>query len=288
MKQIIQSIIGSLGLVAAAAAQEPLSADQFTKAVSHAISKTVPHVRVEIIRPLQLKVVAQDSRETTCFLDNAFASYQQAPNDKDEVIKKCVASYVEILNEQPGIDPTRVIPVIKDRGWLNEIAQSALETGAKEPPKYIHESLNQDLIVVYAEDTETNIKYLTPDELNETGIERRQLRKEAQANLERILPAIEKHGGDGVFMLTAGGDYEASLLLLDFVWTKENLPVKGDFIIAIPTRDLLLITGSNDQAGIEKVMKLSKEAYANGAYRLTPELFVFRSGHLERYTRPVH
>jgi hypothetical protein len=31
------------------------------------------------------------------------------------------------------------------------------------------------------------------------------------------------------------------------------MPVNGDIIIAIPTRDLLLVTGSKDSEGIKKI-----------------------------------
>jgi hypothetical protein len=58
-----------------------------------------------------------------------------------------------------------------------------------------------------------NISYLTPKELQELGLKREQLRELAVRNLKRLLPKIEFHGGNGVYMLTAGGDYEANCFL---------------------------------------------------------------------------
>jgi uncharacterized protein YtpQ (UPF0354 family) len=84
-------------------------------------------------------------------------------------------------------------------------------------------------------------------------------------------------------MLTAGGDYEASLLLLDSIWSGGEMELKGEMVVAIPTRDLLLVTGSKDPEGIEKVKRMVKEA-SSGAYRLTQKLFVYRSGRFEEFT----
>lgn len=54
-------------------------------------------------------------------------------------------------------------------------------------------------------------------------------------------------------MLVADGTYEASLILFDGIWTKEQFPVKGDIVIYVPSRDLVLITGSEDKANLAKV-----------------------------------
>jgi uncharacterized protein YtpQ (UPF0354 family) len=114
-------------------------------------------------------------------------------------------------------------------------------------------------------------------------VERPELRALACENLKRLLPKIERHGTGGVYMVTAGGDYEASLLLLDSIWSGGEMEVKGEVVVAIPTRDLLLVTGSKDSEGIEKVKRMVKEA-SSGAYRLTQKLFVYRSGRFEEFT----
>ena len=85
-------------------------------------------------------------------------------------------------------------------------------------------------------------------------------------------------------MVVAGGDYEASLVLLDSIWSDGQMDVKGDVVVAIPTRDLLLVTGSQDTQGIEKLKQMVKEASTDGSYRLTQKLFVHRSGRFDEFT----
>jgi uncharacterized protein YtpQ (UPF0354 family) len=49
-------------------------------------------------------------------------------------------------------------------------------------------------------------------------------------------------------------------------------------VIAVPARDLLLVTGSQDRAGLEKVRALARKVLAEGSYTLTDQLFVWRGG----------
>ena len=153
----------------------------------------------------------------------------------------------------------------------------------KELKENVHEDLNADLVILYAEDSAKNIRYFSPEDLEKAKIEKHELRELACENLKRILPEIERHGENGLFMVTAGGDYEASLLLFDFIWDDMKKEVRGDVVVAIPTRDLLLVTGSQDTQGIEKMKQIVQKTAAEGSYRLTTQLFVFRDGQLEEF-----
>lgn len=62
------------------------------------------------------------------------------------------------------------------------------------------------------------------------------------------------------------------------------MDVKGDRVVAIPTRDLLLVTGSQDPQGIEKMKLMVKQASTGGSYRLTRKLFVYRNGRFDEFT----
>lgn len=88
-------------------------------------------------------------------------------------------------------------------------------------------------------------------------------------------------GGDGIYLISAGGDYEASLLLVSDLWDREQMPVEGDFIAAIPARDLLIVTGSENPEGIRRVREMASEGAAQFSYRLSPVLFVRKNGVFE-------
>jgi uncharacterized protein YtpQ (UPF0354 family) len=142
----------------------------------------------------------------------------------------------------------------------------------------VWEEYNSELLIFYAEDTPKTIRYLSDSDLRSLGLSRKELRRLGIRNLLSMLPSIELHGEDGVFMMTAGGDYEASLILADSIWDSGQVKVDGDVVVAIPSRDLLLICGSRHAAAIAKVREMATKMASESPYRLTPTLFVRRKG----------
>jgi uncharacterized protein YtpQ (UPF0354 family) len=284
MSRIVQVIVAAVGLCCGCSKQT-LPPSQFTKEFADALRQSSPGLKVEIIRDLELKVTSANGSDSTAFLDNAYGMYRQDPKAKSEVIGKFIAAVLETGAGVPDkVESARIIPVIKDRPWLEETRHALLSRGAQKTPEYVYENFILDLIIVYAEDSPKNIRYLTPKNLEELKIERKQLRELATENLKRLLPNIERRGTNGLYMLTAGGNYEASLLLLDSIWKDAQLDVQGDIVVAIPTRDLLLVTGSENQEGIEKVTQIVKKSFSEGfSYRLTQKLFVYRNGKFDEF-----
>jgi uncharacterized protein YtpQ (UPF0354 family) len=282
MKIFLQVLLVAVGLCAGCSRSDVLGPGEFTREFAEALRKASPERTVTIVGDLEVKVRSADGRDWTSFLDNAYDLYKQAPDEKDEVIERFVTSYLESFEglkaDSAEVDRSRIVPVIKDAPWLEETRQALLTRGAKETPEHVWEEFCPGLIVVYAEDSPKNIRYLAPGDLEKAKIEKAELRKIACENLERLLPKIERRGTNGFYMITAGGAYEASLLVLDSIWSGGEMEVKGDVVVAIPTRDLLLVTGSADAKGIAEVREMVKQAMAEGTYRLTEKLFVYRNG----------
>ena len=244
MKRLVQAGLAALGLCSGCSKPNVLTPTQFTNEFAVELRKASPGLRVEVVRDMELKVMTADGRESTSFLDNAYDTYKLDPNSKQEVIKRFVAAGLDTiasLGKSEPVDRKLIVPVIKDRPWLEETKQALLARGAKKLPEHVYEDLNADLIILYAEDSPKNIRYVGPKDLDEAHIEKKELRTLACENLKRLLPKIERHGTNGLYMIVAGGDYEASLLLLDSIWTDIRKEVRGDVVVAIPSRDLLLV-----------------------------------------------
>ena len=60
--------------------------------------------------------------------------------------------------------------------------------------------------------------------------------------------------------------------------------VRGDIVVAIPTRHVLVATGSDDREGIERMKQIVQRVSAQGSYRLTRKLFVRRAGKFDEFT----
>ncbi len=287
MKRVMAILLAMVAVCYASSPSGVMSPSEFTRDFTDALRKEKPELKVVIVRDLELKVTFADGHGSTSFLDNAYDIYKQDPKTKVNVIQRFIASTLETTDGVPKIvDRARIVPVIKDRPWLEETRQGLLSRGAREADisEYVFEDFSPDLIIVYAEDSPKNVRYLRPKDLEGAKISRTGFRSLAIENLKRLLPNIECRGGKGLYMITAGGDYDASVLLFDSIWSSRQMEVKGDFVVAVPTRDLLLVTGSQDADGIEKVKSMVEQAWTAGSYKLTQKLFVYRNGKFNEFT----
>ena len=277
-------MLAAFGLCSGCTKSGIVTPAEFTREYADAFRKASAGTKVEIIKDLELKITPDGGNDFTMFLDNAYDNYKSDPSSREDVIERYVIAGLETISgpqKEAELDRTRIVPVIKDHAWLEDTRKALLSRGAKSLPENVYEEYNSDLIILYAEDSPKNIRYFKPEDLEKAHINRTELRSLACDNLKRLLPKIERQGGNGLFMVTAGGDYEASLLLFDSIWQDFQKEVRGDVIAAIPTRDLLLVTGSQDQQGIERLRQMVKKASTEGSYRLTTNLFVYRNGKFE-------
>jgi uncharacterized protein YtpQ (UPF0354 family) len=287
MKRVIAILLAVVASCYASSPSDVMSPSEFTRDFTGALRKAKPELKVIIVRDLELKVTFANGHSATSFLDNAYDIYKQDPKTKVDVIQRFIASALETTDGvRRRVDRARIVPLIKDRPWLEETRQGLLSRGVKEADisEYVFEDFSPDLIIVYAEDSPKNVRYLRPKDLEEAKLSRTELRSVAIENLKRLLPNIECRGGKGLYMITAGGDYDASVLLFDSIWSGKQMEVKGDFVVAVPTRDLLMVTGSKDPEGIEKLRQTVEQVWAGGSYKLTQKLFVYRNGKFNEFT----
>lgn len=271
-------------LLAAPAAAQVISKRAFTREFAEVLRAEAPGMAVTIKQEMELAVKDPSGKELTAYLDNAYAQYTADPKARKEVIRRYVRSLLESAKgESAPVDRARIVPVVKDRSWLAEIHEAAKARSGKVPAENVFEDLNEDLVIVYAEDTPHNIRYLITDNLAELGLRKSELRALAVRNLRTLLPDVELRRGPLVSMITAGGDYEASLLLFEELWSGGKLGVDGEVVVAIPSRDLLLFTGSRNRAGIAKLREFASTAAKEASYSLTDRLFVYRDGKFKRF-----
>jgi len=274
-----------LALILCGCSEKPgtklLTAVDFTEAYVARLESADASLSVKRSGELELRVGDGQENGHTVFLDNAYKEYRLAPEALDDVLDRYVQSAFETMRtlKDDEVDVDRIVPLIKDADYPTEIKKSLIESGYQtDKLDFYYEPLNEDLLVFYALDTERNIKYLGREDIEALGFKHGELRKRAVKNLNGLLPEIEKHGNAGTFMVTAGGTYEASLLLFDSIWSTENFNVQGEIVVAVPSRDLLLVTGSKDSDGLKRLRKLADETVKQGSYHLTAQFFVRRDG----------
>jgi uncharacterized protein YtpQ (UPF0354 family) len=64
--------------------------------------------------------------------------------------------------------------------------------------------------------------------------------------------------------------------------------VDGDYVVAVPSRDMLLITGSRNKEGVQKISELAIKTVAEAPYHLTSDLFIRKDGKYMKYKNENH
>ena len=132
---------------------------------------------------------------------------------------------------------------------------SVFLSGAQAP---IVLDLANGLCVTYVEDKGDAFRYLTASDLHKAGVEQEAFHAQCVENLAKIARAkLEVRPYGNIFAMTMGGNFEASLILIDQLWDKA-LPhtAPNGFIAALPARDILAYCDARSEAGREELHQL--------------------------------
>lgn len=259
-----------------------LTQAEFAKEYAEALRAALRGHEVTVVSPREIAVCPPGKPAMRAFTDNAYGKYLLAPSEKSALLAGYAANVAASLaNAERSVDRWHIVPVVKPHDWLADAQRVLKASGHSErndETAMIWEDLAGGLAVVYAEDLPQNVRFLREKDLEGAGVARADLRELACANLKKLLPPIERHGSDGLYMVVAGGVYESSLLLADSFWSSGQLDVRGEIVVAVPTRDVLLVTGSEHREGVRRVAETARKAFAEGSYPLVPTLLIYRGG----------
>jgi uncharacterized protein YtpQ (UPF0354 family) len=285
MRRLLVALVFVVGWGGMADA-DALAPRLFAEEMARALRTALPAATVTITRDLEL-VITTPGRNANVDLSNPYRDYTRDPQRLGVIVQTFVKALSAPLPAAAGtsatLDRTRIVPVIKDKQWLTETQNGLRAQGTQNVPDFAVERFNTELVIAYAQDEPGRTRYLTTAEL--AGEERAALRSRAVDNLKRLLPKIELQQGPQLSVITAGGDYEASLLLVDELWSGGQIKVDGDIVVAIPARDMLFITGSRNRAGLKALRELAAKAVAEEPHPLTATLFVYRNGRFGKFGR---
>lgn len=134
-----------------------------------------------------------------------------------------------------------------------------------------------DLVIVFALEMPSSIRSLTRATRNELPVADRELLNRASTNLLDHIQNISRWDGEAVTMLTAGGQYESSLMLVDALWEELEVQVSGELVVAVPSRDVLLFGGTGNPDTLPALRQAIARVQEDGGYLV--------SEHVYRWTR---
>jgi uncharacterized protein YtpQ (UPF0354 family) len=261
-------------------AETMLTPLQFTAHCVEAFRAATPRIRVRINRALNLEITLPSGLKSGASLENLYAHYLKEPEKKDEAIARFirVIAAADADVDRP-VDRAAIVALLRSTLLLDSLP--ADQRSPTSERGIAHERLNAEIIIVYAEDRPESLRLLQPRDIASTGLDPGRLKTLAISNLRRLFGKIDyEREEDGLYILSVDGISESGLVLLPEIWTKKTMPVKGDFVIAIPTRSLVLVTGSDERAAVARMRKIAAEEFEAGPYSVSPKIYRYRQGSL--------
>jgi uncharacterized protein YtpQ (UPF0354 family) len=210
--------------------------------------------------PLRLDAQTRGGRTLTINLDNLYANaVRSLPGDRARLVEQALAASVASANAADGevAAPARgqLVATIQSVAWLQSL-----------PVKDVAKDfLAGDLIVVYAFDRPQLFAYARIPELEALGVSPAEAFTLAKENLRaRLPPSLDTRGDGRSFMILAGGNYEASLLLLDEIWEQFAQRLPGRLLACVPARDVCLVSSTETSGGFASLTTARDRVWGSG------------------------
>ena len=138
---------------------ETLTPRAFTDEFVRAVAAALPTSTVTSKRELELTINDPSGVERTIVLHNAYREYSLDPERLPKIVGTFATTLSQPRTTETKVDRSRIVPVVKDRQWLDELHNSLRLKGVKQ--EHLAERLNNELVIVYAEDDPHRMRYLT-------------------------------------------------------------------------------------------------------------------------------
>lgn len=264
-----------------------LDAGQFAQAYADAARARFPKQGVAVEPDatgdaVQVRWSLPDGTQATQSLGNAYAAYTKAPADLDAILAAHLDAAPAAAQPDAATRRATLMPVVKTRMWLAASTRQLQSAGAGDGDRFVAEPLTDELMTVYVEDRPDAMSYVAPDHLAALELTREALMPLARDNLRRLLPQITIEGEDGCYGVRLDGNYDASLVFLTEDW-RDRVQIDGDPVLALPAREELLVCGTKDRHGQNRIRNIAAHIMARSPYGLSALLYVWRDGVLTRY-----
>jgi uncharacterized protein YtpQ (UPF0354 family) len=135
--------------------------------------------------------------------------------------------------------------------------------------------LGHGLMIAYLVDEGDHFSYVQHEQLSEAGLAPAEFHAQAMQNLFTLAEQrVDVRPLGNIHTVIAGGNFEASLLLLDVFWTGwyGHLAPNG-FVAAFPARDLLAFGDANSAEAIAELQALCDRTSGKVSHPLSSRLF---------------
>lgn len=259
-----------------ALADQVLSADGFTQSFAARAEKLLPAAKITVMGELQVSIKLDPDAEgagITSNLDNAYKMYLEEPVRLEEIMVKHIRVLTEDLNQASVAKREQLVAVVRHKGFMDEVKRSK-----RADQIFPERRIAGDIHVFYAFDAPNSVHYADSRTIEALGVAEADLDAVALENLQRIMaePLIETY--PEMVAISANDPYLTSLLLIDRFWAKDRFRFRGDLVVFVVARDLMLVTGSEESGGLAAAREAIQQLAGQIPYGISTEPIVRRNG----------
>jgi hypothetical protein len=242
----------------------PPSRDQFAKLVMAEIARHDSSAKLQYDAA---QFLIDQNGEGFINLSNLYQEYCHVPRGEraamlQRFVRGCVgATGFDLPAEFDDVHPD-LLPVVRSRFYLEAVELQSRARGGKDfqPPQQL---IGDHLALSLVFDMPQAMRSIIQDDLDRWGVSFYEAVEAARRNLEQMgnvaFASLQGHGAGGIYFSANGDNYDASrLLMLDLI---RKFDVRGDHVAMVPNRDSLIITGSDDEAGLAVMIKAAEDSF---------------------------
>jgi hypothetical protein len=221
---------------------------------------------------LALSVTTPDGTVHRTHLDNLWKSYKLITADGESFAAHVEAflGAMDPAEDDPGLE--HLVVTIRNAALIDELRAIPGDPSAPAAARTVVAwPFVADLALVLAFDLPRSVQLCMEEDLTRLSLTPEAAR---QKGIENVLArlSVERHGDGPLYMLTADGCYEASLLLASGLWKHLAQGVEGDLVVSVPCRDVLCYTGQDEPGGVEALAGLTARMVKNGDHPVSAVL----------------
>jgi hypothetical protein len=163
LRRIVSVIAMIAGLLGPAIA-ETLSPRAFTEEIANAVRTAVPSAKVWIERELEVEITYSNGQNVLAELTTSYNVYRNEPERLQGIIDLHIQRLKsdEYAKALVKLDHSSIIPVVKNRKWLEDSERRIKAAGVKQVQ--LVDEFVDDLVVAYAEDREKIFRHIARHE----------------------------------------------------------------------------------------------------------------------------
>ncbi|QDU62290.1 hypothetical protein Pan216_31570 [Planctomycetes bacterium Pan216] len=228
--------------------------DKFAEAIMEAL-KVAGDTRTPTYDPDGFRIDFSDG--TRIGLTNIYSQFEDLDSDGrttllENIVKVAVPGKRQELPATLEEARPSIVPKLWSRGMMERLSLERRAKGETELDSPLI-PVGDHLYASIAYDLPHAIRSLNMEDLEAWNLTIYEALEIARENLGSATHAFAK-AGDSLYLSLAGDDYDACRLLLPHVL--RDFDVKGDPIALVPDRRKLLVTGSEDEEGLELMLEL--------------------------------